>query len=86
LSNTVTLYLDSCSFGAQAIQLYDGGPFIAAVSTWDKLAIGDNWNIAIANDLRGAMQTLFWRLFDRPDLLLPSVTNGTENVSDALIG
>jgi len=25
-------------------------------------------------------------LFDRPDLLLPSVTNGTENVSDALIG
>ena len=86
LSNTVICYLDSCSFGAQATQLYDGGPYIAAVSTFDKLAIGDNWNIAIANDLRGATQTLFWRLFDRPDLKLPSSIGGFETISDALIG
>lgn len=86
LSNTVILYVDSCSFGAEAVQLYDGGPFIAAVATFDKLAVGDNWNIAVTNDLRGAIQTLFWRLFDRPDLMLPSATGGTETIADSLIG
>jgi hypothetical protein len=86
LSNTVILYVDSCSFGAEAVQIYEGGPYIAVVSTFDKLAAGDNWNIAVTNDLRGGIQTLFWRLFDRPDLMLPSTTGGTETVADSLIG
>lgn len=86
LSNTVILYLDSCCFGVEATELYDGGPFIAFVATDDKLAVGDYWTITVANDFRGTFQTLFWRLFNEPELMLPSATGGTETINDALLG
>lgn len=86
LSNTVILYLDSCSFGVTPTQLYTGGPYLAVVSTASTLSLGDKWTVTVANDLRGAFQTLIWQLFNLPAYQLPSNTAGTETISDALIG
>lgn len=86
LTNSSTVLIDDVCFGTEMTQLYNGGPFIAIVGTDDRLAIDDSWTIAVTNDARGKFQTLFARMFDRPELLLPSATGGSETIGDALIG
>lgn len=86
LSNTRVLIVDDVCFGVEPTQLYEGGPFLAVVGGTDTLAVGDNWKVTVANDRRGAFQTLFARLFEEPSLFLPSATGGSETINDSLIG
>lgn len=46
----ISLYVDLIA-AAAGTQLYNGGPFIAAFSDADRTAEGDNWAVAITNDL-----------------------------------
>lgn len=78
------IYIDDLSFGVAATQLYDGGPYIAAIAggTTD-FSVDDTATLAITNTI-GKFQDWFGRLFqDTP--LLPSATGGGESIADSLI-
>jgi hypothetical protein len=86
LSNTRVVQVDSVYFGGEPTQLYDGGPMVAIVGGQSRFAIDDRWIITVSNSYAGKFQTLFHRLFEEPNLLLPSATGGAETISDTLIG
>lgn len=87
LSSGSSAFVDHIAF-APATQLYTGGPFAAMFSGATDWELDDKFGITVTNAQAGAFQTLFDRLFDMrtKELLLPSVTGGTETIDDALIG
>lgn len=84
ISSGSTVWIDEVSLIA-ATQLYSGGPYIACFAGKEPLAEDDTWNLAVTNDRAGEIQEWFQRNFNRPDLLLPSDTGGTETIADSLI-
>lgn len=84
LENTREVLIDDVLFEPME-QLYDGGPWFAMVKGSDVAAGSDRWNLAIANDYRSNWQTTFWRFCGLPAIPLPSVTDGSEDVSESLI-
>lgn len=87
IENAKSAIIDDVYLGDDdaAIQLYDGGPYLAAVIGSVNAAIDDKWTFDISNDGAGAFQRLFRRLFQQPTRLLPSNAAGGETVSDGLI-
>ncbi len=86
ISNTHNLRIDDLCLGAEMTSLYSGGPDLAIFAGDKRFGLNDGFNLAIANDLRGAIQTFFWRVFDLPLKPLPSATGGSETINDSLIG
>jgi hypothetical protein len=75
----------------EAEEIYDGGPFVAAVSGVTAAVVEDNWSLAVANDRGGApagrsFQEWFHRCFDMAGkgLLLP--VSGSNSIPDTIIG
>ena len=79
------IYLDDLTL-ARVSPLYPGGPVICTVkSQFD--STGDGWLVESTNDRAGGFQTHFERAFGMRNLSLqlPSKSDGSETISDALI-
>ncbi|QDU97535.1 hypothetical protein [Lignipirellula cremea] len=85
VSNSTQIFFDEAAL-APAVELYPGGPWLAAFAGVIPLAPGDRWTITVANDRAGEFQEYFLRNFSTPALLLPSSTSGEETLSDELVG
>lgn len=85
VSSGSSLFIDDLIFGPAMTQMYTGGPYVALVRGDTDVAVDDRFTAAVTNTRDGKFQELFDKLFQRPDLLLPSDTGGTETIQDSLI-
>lgn len=79
------VYLDDVLFGTAMTELYPAGPFVAKVRGSVNAGLDDTDIITVTNGREGEFQTAFARLFNQPDLLLPSNSAGAETIADTLI-
>lgn len=75
---TKVLYLDDCLLIRMA-QLYQGGPLVALAANDQLVQPTDRYEIDVANNFAGELQTYFSRIFGRQ---LPSATSGAETIPD----
>jgi hypothetical protein len=75
---TKVLYLDDCLL-LRLTELYRGGPLGALAADSRSLLSTDRYEITVANNFAGNIQTYFGRMFDRQ---LPSATSGAETIAD----
>lgn len=70
----------------EATELYPGGPYVAAMTGYRNPLEGDDWTLTVANNMASDFQKYFDAFFDTAGkrLLLP--TNGSTQISEALIG
>lgn len=85
MTNATTVWVDELCLGSAMQSLYVGGPEIAIYAGDVRFGVDDSFNVAMGNDGAGDFQTLFYRLFQEPLKLLPSVASG-ETILDSLIG
>lgn len=86
LTNTVDIFIADLIIGPALSSTYTGGPYLDVVRGQTPFAKDDFFTAIVANNYAGAFQQACWRLFDNPQILLPSDTGGTETIDDALIG
>jgi hypothetical protein len=86
LSSTTNLFVDNMAITPMT-QLYKGGPFVSGFGGSKPFAAGDGFTVNIANNRAGKIQEHYGRNFPMAaqELLLPSVTNGSETIPDSLI-
>lgn len=84
MTDEQSLYLDEMVV-VEGTELYEGGPYVAAVGGRTANVIEDAWDITVSNNRAGQFQTHFNRSFDMAakGLLLPS--SGSNLVADTLI-
>ncbi|MEN6507101.1 MAG: hypothetical protein ABFD92_21400 [Planctomycetaceae bacterium] len=84
LDTAESVFIDQMTI-ARGVQLYAGGPWVAAVSGVTAAMLEDAWTLTVANNRGGSMQEWFHRAFDMAGngLLLPVA--GTTNLPDSLI-
>jgi len=85
LANRERVYIDEVAVAA-GVELYRGGPYLAAFSGISPPILGDGWTLTSTNSRAGSFQEWYNRLYGMAEkgLLLPSA--GTVNVPDSLIG
>ncbi len=93
LDNTKSVYIDDMAMAANTIDLYKGGPLLAAFRGDTEIVRGDNWSDVLTNtnsafytvQTAGLFQTLFDVLFDMRNsgLILPSAVS--PSISDTLV-
>lgn len=86
LTNLESVYIADLIIGPALSATYTGGPYLDAVRGATEFRKGDLFTVAVANNYAGSFQQACWRLFDNPQILLPSDTGGTETINDSLIG
>ena len=79
-------FIDDLIMTDAMTQLYSGGPYFAVIRGATAMGIDDVWTVAVTNDRAGQFQTLFDKLFNLSEKLLPSDTGGAETIADTLIG
>ena len=79
-----SIYIDEAAV-ASSIELYAGGPWVAAFSGKNQSAYNDSWTIAVANDRGGQFQEWFNRVFNMAGNRLMLPTSGGTLISDSLI-
>ena len=84
LTSGDVLYFDEMVV-VEATELYDGGPYVGAVSGATAAVLEDLWTVTVTNNRAGDLQEWFQRAFNMANkgFLLPS--SGTTNVPDTLI-
>lgn len=88
LTNGESMYIDDLAmYEVPTNQIYTRGPSVAAFRGSTDVAIGDKWNVTIANDFGGLFQTYFEPVFSMRSmgLQLPSDTAAGETIADSLI-
>jgi len=91
LSVGESVFIDDIAM-CEAVQLYTGGPWVAAFEGTTAVMTNDYWTIVIANNMSaagtagGVLQTSFEQFFSMRSLglQLPSATGGGETVADTL--
>jgi hypothetical protein len=84
LTSGRSVYVDRVAM-CQPTQLYRGGPLISIFSGNVNLIRNDTFWISIYNNYGGAMQTLFGKIFNMPQLGLILPSSLTPTVPDSLI-
>jgi hypothetical protein len=79
------VYIDEIAI-AGGTELYTGGPYVAAFSGNQAVALGDSWTMAVANSRAGEFQTWFDRVFGMAEKGLILTTRGVTLIPDTLIG
>ena len=79
-----TIYIDDVAIAA-GVELYAGGPYVAAFAGRTASKAGDSWTLAVTNTYAGRWQTWYNRIFNtmQNDILLP--TTGTTLLSNDLL-
>lgn len=79
------VYLDEMAV-AEGVELYKGGPIVAAFSGINDASVDDGWSLTSTNDRAGAFQEWYNRVYSMAEkgLLLPS--SGSTQIADGLIG
>lgn len=87
VSATSSIYVDDVAM-VRMVELYAGGPLVAAFDGSTAFVKGDKWTIATTNDGAGLLQRWFERNFNMGSLgmLLPSDSGGTETIPDSVVG
>lgn len=86
IDSAKSVYIDRISF-VKMQPLYTGGPYVAIFSGDTPAILNDTWTMALSASSTGTFQNLFDRWFDMrsKNLILPSVTGGTETIADSLV-
>jgi hypothetical protein len=86
-TNTAAFYIDDIVL-TPAVQLYNGGPFAAIFSGKTPFIVGDQFNLAVANDFSSAWQKIadrFWSMRDNGLILPSTAASGSVTISDSLL-
>ncbi len=84
ISNGTTFAIDDLAL-VEGVQLYPGGPFVAALGGLKGAYKSDSWTLEVTNDRGGSVQEWFERFFGLSQLGLQLPITGSTNIPDSVI-